>query len=125
MALRIKTKLKNQDGAILLIVLVVSLTVSLIGATLFILYYNVLTASQIELYRAQALYLAEAGIAKAMNMLKNQAGSTNLASNEIIPQTKLGEGYFEVYGDLAESAVIAVGSSHGVKREIQLKYSAF
>ena len=119
--------LNNESGAILLIVLVVSLTVSLIGATLFVLYYNVLTASQIELYRAQALYLAEAGIAKVVNMLRNQAGSsnTNLATNQIIPRTNLGEGYYEVFGELSESTIIAVGSSHGVKRRIQMRYNAF
>lgn len=119
--------LKNEDGAILLIVLIVSLTVSLIGATLFVLYFNVLTASQIELYRAQALYLAEAGIAKTINMLRNQAGfvSPDLVENQIVAQTVLGEGYYEVYGDLTESTITAIGSSHGVKRSIQLKYSAF
>ena len=120
-----KPRLNNENGAILLIVLVVSLTISLVGATLFVLYYNVLTSSQVELYRAQAIYLAEAGIAKAVNMLKTQAGSGDLATNEIVPQTKLGEGYFEVYGDLVESTIVAVGSSHGVKRQIQLKYNAF
>lgn len=119
--------LKNESGAILLIVLVVSLTVSLIGATLFVLYFNVLTTSQIELYRSQALYLAEAGIAKTINMLRYQAGSPapGLAANQIISQTALGEGYFEVFGDLAESTITAIGSSHGVKRSIQLKYNAF
>ena len=118
--------LNNENGAILLIVLVVSLTVSLIGATLFILYYNVLTSSQIELYRAQALYLAESGIAQTIHMLRNQAGSVNIsASNQIIPPTNLGEGFFEVYGDFAESTILSIGSSHGVKRSIQLKYNAF
>ena len=118
--------LKNKNGAILLIVLVVSLTVSLIGATLFVLYYNVLTSSQIELYRAQALYLAEAGIAKTINMLKNQAGAIIPSpTNQIIPQTKLGEGSYEVFGDMAESTMLSVGTSHGVQRKIQLKYNAF
>ena len=118
--------LKNENGAILLIVLVVSLTVSLIGATLFVLYYNVLTTSQIELYRAQALYLAEAGSAQTINMLKNQAGAIIPSpTNQIIPQTKLGEGSYEVFGDMAESTMLSVGTSHGVQRKIQLKYNAF
>ena len=124
---KINKILKNEDGAILLIVLIVSLTVSLIGATLFVLYYNVFTASQLELYRSQALYLAEAGIAKTINMLRYSAGSLapGLAPNQIIGKTVLGEGYYEVFGDLAESTITAVGTSHGVQRKIQLKYNAF
>ncbi len=123
---KIWQKLSNNNGAILFIVLIVSLTMSLIGATLFVLYYNVLTTSQIELYRSQALYLAEAGIAKTIHLIKNQSGSTNLVqTNQIIPKTPLGEGYFEVFGDLSESTVVSVGNSHGFERRIQLKYNAF
>ena len=116
----------NLRGAILLIVLIVILSISLLGATLAALFYNVLVSSQIELDRARALYLAEAGIARAISLLRTQAGTAaNASSEQIIPSTKFGEGKFEVYNDFLQSSIISIGESHGLRRSIQLKYNAF
>lgn len=118
----------TEKGAVLLIVLIVVLTISLLGATLISLFFNVLSSSQTELDRARALYLAEAGIAKAISVLKNQASSLEVAGRNqdaIIPPTRLGEGEFEVYNDPSQSTIISVGKCHGVKRTIQVKYNAF
>jgi len=117
----------NERGAILLIVLIVILTISLLGATLMALFYNVLISSQTELSRARALYLAEAGISKAVSMLKSQAGvvSKGGQSQQIIPPTQLGAGSFEVYNDFSQSTIISIGESNGVRRIIQVKYNAF
>ncbi|MDP2905713.1 MAG: hypothetical protein Q8O22_05370 [Candidatus Omnitrophota bacterium] len=123
---------KYQNGAILLIVLIVVLTISLLGMTLVALYYNVLTTSQIELYRAQALYLAEAGIAQAISNLRKEAESPPVAAiimneslKQIVARTNLGGGYYEVFGNILDQVLVSTGSSHGVNRTIQLKYSAF
>jgi type II secretory pathway component PulK len=122
----------NQRGAILLLVLIVVLTISLLGATLIALFFSVLSSSHVELDRTKALYLAEAGIAKAVSMLRGQTGaaaapSTGNSSSlrQIVPPTRLGDGYFQVYADFSQSAVISTGVSHGVKRVIQMKYEAF
>ncbi|MDI6606608.1 MAG: hypothetical protein QME65_05665 [Candidatus Omnitrophota bacterium] len=125
----------NNKGAILLMVLIVILTISLLGTALFALFFNVLVTSRVELYRAQALYLAEAGLAKAVNTLKTQAGQGAGALQvvftdtpqplPIVPRTELGEGFFEAYSDLSESMLVSYGTSHGVTRAIQMKYSAF
>ncbi len=120
-----------QKGAVLLIVLIVILAISLLGMTLVALFFNVLTASRIELYRTQALFLAEAGIAKGVSMLKSQAGTGVVISpgqatlQLIVPRTELGEGSFEVYSDLPQATLVSYGTSHGVTRVIQVKYSAF
>lgn len=120
-----------QKGAVLLIVLIVILAISLLGTTLVALFFNVLTSSRIELYRTQALYLAEAGIASAVSVLKTQAGAgSGLITlpgqlQLIVPKTDLGEGSFEVYSDLPQATLVSYGSSHGVTRAIQVKYSAF
>jgi len=118
--------MKSESGAILLTVLIVILTISLLGTVMVALFFNVLTDSQVELYRAQALYLSEAGIAKATSMLRGQANATGPEEiQQIIPVTKLGEGYFEVYNNFSESTVVSMGTSHGIKRTIQMKYAAF
>ncbi len=127
----------KERGAVLLIVLIMVLTISLLGATLMALFFNVFTFSQIEMDRTRALYLAEAGIAKAVGMLKSQAGAppesaaqaegaTSVKrSDRIIPPTKLDGGYFEVFNDYYQSTIISVGTSNGVRRTIQVKYNAF
>ncbi|OGX45248.1 MAG: hypothetical protein A3G38_00835 [Omnitrophica WOR_2 bacterium RIFCSPLOWO2_12_FULL_51_8] len=122
--------MSDKRGAILLLVIIVILTVSLIGATLIALFNNIVTSSRVELDRTRALYLAEAGIAQAVNALRGQAAGTPLqseASQQIIPPTQLGEGnnYFEVYHDLAQSTITSIGSSNSVKRTLQVKYNAF
>jgi Tfp pilus assembly protein PilX len=125
----------KDRGAILLIVLIIVLTISLLGATLMALFFNVLTLSQIEMDRTKALYLAEAGIAKAISFLKNKAASTKDSKPQqnfnsgaqpgrVIAVTKLGEGYYEVYNDFSQSTIISVGTSNGVKRTIQMRYNA-
>ncbi len=123
--------MSNDKGAILLVVIIIILTISLLGATLTALFFNVLTSSQTELDRAQALYLAEAGIAKAVNALRTQAGSgqapdeSGSSVRQIIPPTALGNGIYEVYNDFNQSVIISVGISNKVKRTIQMKYNAF
>jgi len=121
--------MRYNRGAILLLVIIVILTVSLIGATLIALFNNIITSSRVELDRARALYLAEAGVAQAINALRGQAAGTPLKSDaqQIIPPTQLGEGngYFEVYHDIAQSTITSIGSSNNVKRTLQLKYNAF
>ena len=117
---------KKSSGAILLMVVIIMLTVSLLGATLIALFHNILSMNQIDLYRTQALFLAEAGLAQAVQTLRGQAGAVpGGKAGRILGPVVLGEGSFEVYGDFAESTLVSVGSSHGVSRSIQLKYNAF
>lgn len=112
-------------------VLIIILTISLLGATLMALFFNVLSLNKIELDRAKALYLAEAGIARAIGVLKNQAGGASPSaesaaqSDMIVPPTKLNGGYFEVYNDYSQSTIVSIGKSNGVKRTIQVRYNAF
>lgn len=119
----------TERGAILLIVLIVILTISLLGTSLIALFYNVLISSRTELDRARALYLAEAGIAKAISMFKGQAGATGIAQagtrQQIVAPQQLGEGSFEVFNDFSQSTIVSIGISHGVRRTIQVKYNAF
>lgn len=127
----------EKRGAILLIVLIVILTISLLGATLIALFFNVITSSRIELDRMRALYLAEAGIAQATSGLKG-AASAEAAAAEGERQVQrekdveagagraaLGGGFFEVETDMSHSTITSVGISNGVRRTIQVKFNAF
>ena len=118
---------RDKQGGILLIVLIIILTISLLGATLMALFFNVLSLSQVELDRAKALYLAEAGIARAVSILKNQAGEviTTGEPDKIVPPTRLNDGYYEVYNDYSQSTITSIGKSNDVRRIIQLRYNAF
>jgi len=128
----------KKRGAVLLIVLIMVLAISLLGATLMALFFNVLTLSEIELDRARSLYLAEAGIAMAIAKLKTgqtapapkaDDGTSQSESDErqdlIIPPTRLGTGSYEVYNNYSDATIISVGISNDVKRTIQVRYSAF
>lgn len=128
----------SRSGAILLIVLIVVLTISLLGTTLVALFYNVLSAGQIEMYRTQALYLAEAGLADAISMLRQQAGKSTrqlppapqklvLGGQmvRLIARTSFGGGYYEVDADLLDNTLVSSGTNHGVTRTIQVKYRPF
>ncbi len=118
-------RMVDKRGAILLIVLIVILTISLLGASMTALFFNVLTAGQVELDRTRSLYLAEAGIAQAVNMLKMQAAGGAKTIEQIIPPTALGGGTFEVYNDFSQSTIVSIGTSNRIRRTIQLKYAAF
>jgi len=110
-------------GIVLLGALIILLTISLIGATLASFFFSVNTVAEVELSRAQALYLAEAGIANAVQQL-HQGGLSGDVEQHLGP-TSLGEGEYEVTHDPAAGLITATGKVRGVKRTIQVKYLPF
>lgn len=117
-------KPQGSRGAILLGVLIVLLTISVIGATLASFFLSVTTVADVELTRAQALYLAEAGVAQAMAQLR-QAGASGVGALTTVGATPLGDGTYEVAHDLATGLITATGTVRGVRRTVQVRYVAF
>ena len=111
-------------GVVLLGALIILLTISLIGATLASFFFSVNTVAEVELSRAQALYLAEAGIADAIYQLR-QGGFSNDSTEQHAAAKALGEGDYEVVHDPAAGLVTSTGRVRGVKRTIQVKYMPF
>ena len=113
----------SKRGTVLLGVLIVLLTISLIGATLASLFLSVTAMAEVELERAQALYLAEAGVAQVLHQLR-QAGASGLAVgiSEQVQSASLGEGEYEVRNDPVTAVVTSVGKVRGVRRTIQVRY---
>lgn len=115
---------QTKKGAVLFGVLIIVLTISLIGAGLVALLSSLAIGNQYEINRAQALYLAEAGINHAIHELKSQAIIV-LSEEYFIPSTALGDGTYDVQLEPSQFLIIATGRVGGVKRAIQLKYNPF
>jgi len=102
----------------------VLLTISLIGATLSSLFLSVTSIAEVDLARAQALYLAEAGVAQAIYQLR-LAGSLGAEAKSRIASTRLGDGEYEVTHDVSNNVITATGRVRGVRRTVQIKYVPF
>ena len=100
------------------------LTMALIGASLFELSASVSDSSQRVLDETKARYLAEAGIAHAIHILRTQAGEVpKLVRGE--EPIALGDGTYAVTFDLQESMITSTGSVNGTKKTLQLQYNVF
>ena len=119
--MRTKSHRIGEGGAALLGVLIVLFTISLIAVTLVSFFLSVTTAAEVELARAQALYLAEAGVASAIHQLR-EASLTGGEVSEKIQSASMGEGEYRVSNDLSTGLITSVGVARGVRRTIQVKY---
>ena len=115
--------MSGRKGVVLLGALIILLTISLIGATLASFFFSVNTVAEVELSRAQALYLAEAGIADAVYQLR-QGGSGGDVEQHIAVKM-LGDGDYEVSHDAAAGLITSTGRVRGVRRTLQVKYLSF
>ena len=115
---------RRPTGAVLFAVLLILLTISLIGATLASFFFSVTTVAEVDLARAQALYLAEAGIAKAIHQVQ-QAGSLGGEAQQQIRAVPLGDGEYDTAHDLVAGLITSTGKVRGVRRTIQVKYYPF
>lgn len=112
------------SGAILISVLIILLTISLIGATLSSFFFSVTTVAELELARAQALYLAEAGVAQVVSQIR-QAGVLGGEAQMTVGPTALGAGSYRAALDVDAGLITAIGTVRGVRRAIQVKYYPF
>jgi len=101
--------------------LILLFTISLMGATLALFFSSISTVADVEVSRAKALYLAEAGVAKTVSQLR-QAAATGEPTIAALPATALGEGRYEVEHDPSSGLITATGTVHGISRTIQVKY---
>ena len=113
----------STRGVVLLGALIILLTISLIGATLASFFFSVNTVAEVELSRAQALYLAEAGISDAIYQLRQ--GGMSGDTEQHAAAKALGEGDYEVEHDAAAGLITSTGRVRGVRRIIQVKYLPF
>ncbi len=111
----------NGRGVILLSVVIILLTIALIGASLVAFFSSVNISARRAADEAKALYLAEAGIARAIYLFRNQAGLGGQLDETIGPVT-LGEGTYTVKIDFNQSLITSIGRVQGTTKTVQLQY---
>lgn len=110
---------KNSGATLLLTIIVIS-ALTLFGMSLVTLTISRVSSVDLDLEKAKALYLAEAGIAKSLWELKKgiDPGGDGVG---IINPTKFSEGTFEVTYNPAMFTFTAIGKLNQTERSVQLK----
>ncbi len=114
----------GNKGVALITVVIMMFTIALIGASLVELITSVHGSSQRILDETKARYLAEAGIAKAIALLRTRAGAGETLDETLGP-TPLGDGAYTVSFNFRESLITSVGEVNGIKKKLQLQYNVF
>ncbi len=114
---------RSQRGVILITTIVIFTFLTVLGMSLITFLFSRGTQSQIQLDRVKALYLAEAGIAKAIWELRYELDPDGGGPGNI-SETKLGDGTFWARHNFQASTITATGQVNKVQRTVQIKYSA-
>ena len=114
-------KNRPRRGSILIACLIILATLTVYGGVLVSVVYERSLNVRLEVDQLQALYLAEAALAKAINEVKSlkDVDGDGLAN---IPITKLGSGIYYAKHDPGTLAIVGVGEVNGVKRRVRIKY---
>ncbi len=113
----------NNKGVVLLSSVIILLTIAIIGASLVAFFSSVNISARLVADEAKALYLAEAGIAHAIHILRGQAGAGGNIEETVGP-VNLGEGTYTVKLDFTQSLITSTSSVHGAGKTVQLQYTA-
>ena len=113
----------DERGIILLNVVIILLTMALIGASLMTFYFSVDIFARAVANGTKAFYLAEAGIASAVNYLSSKASELHTPTYTIGP-IELGEGEYEVEIDFDHSLITSTGTVSGMDKTLQLQFNA-
>ena len=114
----------KSRGIILLNVIIVLLMIAFIGASLVAFLSMVSFSANLIIDEMKAFYLAEAGIAQAVNMLRSQAGLL-MKKGQIIGPIVLGDGSYEIAINMDQSLIVSTGCVGGAKKKLQLQYNTF
>ena len=113
----------DRKGVVLLSVVMILLTVAIIGATLVVFFSSVNLSARNVADEAKALYLAEAGISRAIYLLRNQ-DQTRVDFKQEIGPFSLGEGDYRIKFDLVQSLITSTGNVQGTRKTVQLQYTS-
>ena len=102
----------------------IMLTTALIGAALVGFFSSVMTLSELEMDRTQALYLAESGVARMVYEFRKANAFGGDTTRDIFP-TSLAGGEYEVHHDVDTGIITSTGRFHRVERVVQVKYQPF
>lgn len=114
----------KSKGIILLNVIIVLLMIAFIGASLVAFLSMVSFSANLIIDDMKAFYLAEAGLAQAVSILRSQAGLMTNEEGKIGP-INLGEGSYEIKINMKQSLIISTGTAGMAKKKLQLQYNTF
>ena len=116
--------LSTKKGVVLLSVVILLLTIALIGGSLVAFFSSVNITVRSIADEARALYLAEAGIAQAVYLLRTHAGAGGQLKTTIGPLS-LAEGSYTVKLDFGQALITSTGVVRGIKKTVQVHYEPF
>ena len=115
-------RLKNQNGAILLIALIGLVSLSMFGAALVSMVFWRSEMMMLDYDRLKAFYVAEAGISQAIYELKTDQDPDNDGLGNII-QTNFSDGTYEVNYHPLERTLTSQGTVNDTTRTIQIAFA--
>jgi Tfp pilus assembly protein PilX len=118
-----RSRLNGERGAVLVTSVMVFSFLAVLGMSLMAFLSSRIFYSQLQLDRLKAIYLAEAGIAKAIWELRFDVDPDNNGTGNIA-ETGLGEGVFRARHDFQSATITATGRVNRITRVVQIKYNA-
>jgi len=115
--------LTGRRGAALITTIIILTFLAVLGMSLVAFLFSRTAYSQMQLDRLKALYLAEAGISKALWELRFDIDPDGDGQGNI-PKTKLGDGLFWTRHNFQTSTITGTGEVNKARRVVQIKYSA-
>lgn len=114
-------KLRTKRGSILIVCLIILCTLTVYGGVLVSAVYERSLNVALEVNRLQAMYLAEAALAKSLQEVKSLSDRDGDGLGTI-PVTKLGNGTYSALHDTGTLAIIGVGEVNEIQRKVRIKY---
>ena len=111
----------SRRGTILISCLIILATLTVYGAVLVSSVYERSLLVTLECDRLQALYLAEAGLARAISEVKSLKDKEGDGLGTIA-KTKLGRGFYYAVHDPGTLSIVGVGDVNGIQRRVLIYY---
>lgn len=118
-----RSQVSGNRAAALVLALFVLMFLAVFGAALVVMIFSKMHSATMAMDRLKAFYLAEAGIAKALNEVKKNEDFHGDGIGAI-PETSLGEGTYKVEHDIEQKVFISTGEVNANKRVIFIKYES-
>ncbi len=112
-----------KQGTILITLLIVLSFLSVMGLSLITYLFSRLSKVQLEADRLKAMYLAEAGLARAVYEIRQDKDTDKNGVGNVL-KTPFAGGFYKASHNFQSSLITASGEFNAVKRTIQIKYSA-
>ena len=121
--MKARSRLNGRQGVILITVIIILVFLAVLGMSLIAFLFSRTAYSQMQLDRLKALYLAEAGLSKAIWELRFDVDPDGDGPGNI-SKTKLDYGRFWARHDFQISTLTSTGEVNKARRVAQIKYSA-